>query len=141
MAQRDAAAAAQANFDDADIEEIDKELEEVSVESPVNIPRQIPLNNPIDHDEIHLAQNAEEEDKDQAIASQCYFSENCVKSRFLEAQPMRRQLLMIQMKIRRGQLEDLLGTDNLSASRRRMTLRLLWFIVGIIDHRLSFRRL
>ena len=90
MAQRDAAAAAQANIDDADIEEIDKELEDVSAESPVNIPRLIPMNIPIDNDEINLAQNAEEEDKDQAIASQCYFSENYVKSKFLEAQPMRR---------------------------------------------------
>ena len=69
MAQRDAAAAAQANIDDANIEEIDKELEDVCVESPVNIPRMIPMNIPIDHDDIHFAQNAEEEDKDQAIAS------------------------------------------------------------------------
>ena len=47
---------------------------------------------------------------------------------------MRRELLMARMQIRRGQLNDLLNRDNLSESRRKMALRLLWFINGALDH-------
>ena len=45
---------------------------------------------------------------------------------------------MVRMKIRKGQLNDLLSSGNLSVSRRNMALRLLWFIIGALDHKLSF---
>ena len=54
---------------------------------------------------------------------------------------MRRELLMVRMKIRRGQLSDLLERGDLSVSRRNMARRLLWFIIGALDHELSFSRL
>ena len=64
MAQQNAAAIAQEN-----IEEIDKELEEVCVESPINLPLLIPMNRAIYPGEINEPPNAEEEDKGEPIAS------------------------------------------------------------------------
>ena len=48
---------------------------------------------------------------------------------------------MVRMKIRKGQLNDILSIGNLSVSRRNMALRLLWLITGALDHKLSFRGL
>ena len=45
------------------------------------------------------------------------------------------------MKIRRDQLNDLLSSGEPSVSRRKMALRLVWFINGTLDHKFSFRRL
>ena len=79
---------------------------------------------------------------DNANARTYFFSKDEVKSKYLQAlSPMRRELLLLKMKIRRGQLEDLLSTENLSEKRRNMALRLLWFLTGALDHNLSFRSL
>ena len=89
--------------------------------------------------------NAEEEEKDKAHnanAAQRHFSMEEVKSQFIEAlPPHRRELLMARMQIRRGQLNDVLNRGNLSEKRRKMAQRLLWFIIGALDHRLSFSSL
>ena len=56
-------------------------------------------------------------------------------------QPMQRDQLMVLMWTRRDQLNDLLNNRNLSASRRKMAQRLLWYINGTLEHKISFRRL
>ena len=48
---------------------------------------------------------------------------------------------MILMWTRRDQLNDFLSTRNLSEYRRKGALRLLWFINGTLEHKISFRRL
>ena len=105
----------------------------------------MPVNVMNDQGDIRIPEDAGEEEKDKvhnANAPQHYFSLDEVKSQFLEAlPPVRRELLMARMQIRRGQLNDVLNSDNLSSSRRRMALRLLWFITGALDHKLSFSSL
>ena len=99
MVERQEAAAGQADNDDANIDEIDQELEDVWAEDPINQPRQMPIN--AVGGEEPMPDNAEEEQKDKARNAnepQRYFSTDEVKSRFLEAlPPERRQLLIVRM--------------------------------------------
>ena len=60
MAQRQAQAVAQVINDDVRIEDIDKEMEDVCEETPINHLRQIPMNMPINQVEIGGAENDEE---------------------------------------------------------------------------------
>ena len=129
--------------------EIDREFEDVGVESDVSeldhIPIQISFNNDATGEPEAEREEDKEEDKEETKNtddSKCYYSIEQVKSRYLEKlQPMKRRLLMLKFKIRRKQLKDLLNGGTISVARRNQVLRLLWFINGAVKHNLSFRRL
>ena len=82
--QQVAAAVMQVIFNEASIDEIDIELEDVCDETPINQLRQIPMNMATNQDENREPENEDEKtEDDDAKARTYFFSKDQVKSKFL----------------------------------------------------------